>query len=178
MATRGNLRQVKALPEKVYTYQYVKLPDTEVPHDCHSLQCVDIGVEVSGPHAGVQKEIGKVFGETLGQCCYKNPFLSFQDVLYFSEEIFTWFVAGFTSMGGSIRPVGLITCSTICPRARASSYLAGVQRERRSGYSFLEFLKPERSVVQCGGQPEAKLDEGLLSRSIPPIHAHELGMVT
>ena len=41
----------------------------------------------------------------------------------------------------------------------------------------LELVDVERSVVDRGGQAEAKVDEGLLARGVAAVHAAHLGMV-
>jgi hypothetical protein len=79
------------------------------------------------------------------------------------------------STGGSIRPVGRMTCSAKTPPACSSSHAAGRGRDgdglRAHGVPFLEAQRP---VVHAGGQAEAVFGQRRLAAEVAAIHAADL----
>ena len=82
---------------------------------------------------------------------------------------------GRTSTGGSIRPVGRITCSVKTPPVCSISQGPGVA-ETYGGLRphRLPLLELERAVVEAGGQAEAVFGEGELAAVVAAVHAADL----
>ena len=82
---------------------------------------------------------------------------------------------GRTSIGGSIRPVGRMTCSTTTPPAFVSSYGPGVAETKTTCWTrCFPLLEVQRPVVERRRQAEAVRDEDLLARPVAGIHAADL----
>ncbi len=79
------------------------------------------------------------------------------------------------STGGSIRPVGRITCSTKTPPASFISQWLGVA-ETRDGLRphRVPFLEAQRPVVHARGQAEAVFGERRLAAEVAAEHAADL----
>ena len=87
----------------------------------------------------------------------------------------TWPCAGLTTISGSSRPVGRMSCSTTSPLG-----VLQLVRPRRRGDEQrladppLELRERERAVVERRRQPEPELDERLLARAVAVVHPAHL----
>src|SRR5580700_9615146 len=85
----------------------------------------------------------------------------------------TWVRAGRTSTGGSISPVGRITCSVNTPPDSLSSHGPGVA-ETHEVCGRIAFLEAQWAVVHARGQAEAVFGERRFAAEIAAIHAAKL----
>ena len=104
----------------------------------------------------------------------RSPFSTVSRISWIRSS--TCSLAGRTSIGGSIRPVGRMICSTTTPCGlvqfvvgRGGRDIDGLQALR------LELLEGQRPVVQGRGQAEAIVDQGLLARAVAAVHGADLG---
>ncbi len=83
--------------------------------------------------------------------------------------------AGRTSTGGSIKPVGRMTCSTKTPPDSLSSQGPGVAETPNALWAHcVPFLEAQRPVVHAGGQAEAIFRKCRLAAEVATEHATEL----
>ena len=169
-------RNVEALAQQVDADQRVERAEPQVADDLDALQRVDVGVHVAHADALLVQVFGQVLGHALGQHRDQRAIaLGARPARTSPTRSSTWVRAGRTSTGGSISPVGRITCSAntppACvdlPRARASPTRDGLRAHR------VPFLEAQRPVVHAGRQAEAVFGERRLAAEVAAEHAADL----
>ena len=117
-----DLGQVEPLAQQVDADQHVEVALAQVAQDLHALERLDVGVQVAHAHAEVVVVLGQVLGHALGErrdqhaLALRAPACGSR-----ASRSSTWPFTGRTSISGSIRPVGRMTCSTTTPPAFCSS---------------------------------------------------------
>ena len=118
---------VEAFAQQVDADQHVEGAEAEVADDLDALQRVDVGVHVAHAHALLVQVFGEVLGHALGEHGDQGAVAGLRAVSRISPSTSsTWVLAGRTSTGGSIRPVGRMTCSAKTPPACSISQPPGV----------------------------------------------------
>ena len=132
-------------------------------------------VHVAHADALLVQVFGEVLGHALGQHGDQRAVALCATCRTSPTRSSTCVRAGRISTGGSISPVGRITCSTNTPRASFISQWLGVaetaMRLRPHGVPFLEAQRP---VVHAGGQAEAVFGQRRLAAEVAAEHAAEL----
>ena len=169
------LGDVEALAQQVDADQHVVGAEPEVADDLDALQGLDVRVHVAHADTLLVHVLGEVLGHALGEHRDQGAVAFFDTPLTSSMRSSTWVRAGRTSVTGSTRPVGRITCSAKVPPVCSSSQLPGVaetyDRLRPHGVPLLE---AERAVVHARGQAEAVLGERGLAPVVAAEHAADL----
>ena len=173
---QGAFGDVEALAQQVDADQHVEGAEAQVADDLDALDRVDVGVHVAHPHAVLVQVFGEVLGHALGQHGDERAVAGLRLTSRISpSRSSTWARAGRTSTGGSMRPVGRITCSTKTPPGALHLPRAGRGRDvhglRPHGVPFLE---AQRAVVQAGGQAEAVFGQRRLAAEVAAVHAADL----
>ena len=153
-----------------------KAPSAQIANDLDALDGLDVGMQVAHAHAVLVQVFSEVFGHALGQHgdqrCGSRPR---RESRISPTRSSTWVLAGRTSTGGSIRPVGRMTCSAKTPPVCSISQPPGVAETqiglRPHGVPFLEAQRP---VVHAGGQAEAVFGKRRLAAEVAAVHAADL----
>ena len=117
---------VEALAQQVDADQHVERAQPQVADDLDALQRVDVGVHVAHADALLVHVLGQVLGHALGQHGDQRAVAGAATSRHSAIRSSTWVATGRISTGGSIRPVGRITCSTKTPPVRSISHGPGV----------------------------------------------------
>ena len=168
MATRRAFGDVEAFAQEVDADQHVEGAEAEVADDLDALEGVDVGVHVAHADALLVQVFGEVLGHALGEHGDEGAVALVASTWRISSTTSsTWVLAGRISTGGSMRPVGRMTCSAKTPPACSISQRAGgggdVDGLRAHGVPLLE---AERAVVHAGGQAEAVFGERRLAAEV------------
>ena len=167
---------VEALAQQVDADQHVERAEAQVAQDLDALQRVDVGVHVAHAHASLVQIFGQVLGHALGQHGDQRAVALARSSRGFRRRTSsTWVFAGRTSTGGSIRPVGRMTCSANTP---PDCFHLPAARRRRNGDGKrphgVPFLEAQRPVVHAGRQAEAVFGQRRLAAEVAAIHAADL----
>ena len=166
---------VEALAQKVDADQHVERAQPQVADDLDALQRVHVGVHVAHLQPLLVAVFGEVFRHTLGQRRHQHAIALFDDLAAFVDEVVhLGFRRAGLSTGGSISPVGRMTCSTKTPPVCCISHLPGVA-DTKVGLRphRVPLLEAKRPIVDAGRQAEAELGERGFARkspgNMPPI---------
>ena len=118
---------------------------------------------------------GEVLRHALGQRGDERAIARCATSRHFAHEIVDLLRAGRISTGGSMRPVGRMTCSTKTPPVCSISHFAGRRRDmHRLRPHRVPFLEAQGAVVEAGRQAEAVFGERRLAAEVAAIHAADL----
>ena len=118
---------VEALAQQVDADQHVEGAEAQVADDLDALQRLDVGMHVAHADAVLVQVFGQVLGHALGQHGDQRAIaLRARPARTSPSRSSTCVLAGRISTGGSIRPVGRMTCSAKTPPVRSISHAPGV----------------------------------------------------
>jgi hypothetical protein len=148
----------------------------QIADDLDALEGVDVGVHVAHPHAELVQIFGQILGHPLGQHRDQRAVAGLRRRGTSPSRSSTWDRAGRISItGGSMRPVGRITCSANTPPLSFHLPAGGVAETcDRLRTHRVPFLEAQGAVVEAGGQAEAVLGERRLAAEVAPVHAADL----
>ena len=170
----ADLRQIESLPEQVDAHDDVIDAQTKVPQHLAALQCIDLGVQVVRPHAGLPEEVGQLLGHALRKCRHQAALAPLGAQSNLVQQVV------YLSRGGPY-----VDCRVYqaCGADHLLDDLLAVLvlvRSRRRGDVYrlvdspLELAEVERPVIHRGGQPKAVVDEHLFARPVAPVHPSNL----
>ena len=167
---------VEPLAQQVDADQHVEGAEAQVADDLDALDRVDVGMHVAHAHAVLVQIFGQVLRHALGEHGDERAVaLCRRPRAPRREGRRPALRAGRISTGGSMSPVGRMTCSTKTPPVRSISQPPGVAetciglRPHR-----VPFLEAQRPVVHAGRQAEAVFGERRLAAEVAAIHAADL----
>ncbi len=171
---QGDLGQVEPLAQQVDPDQHVVLAEAQVADDLDPFQGVDLRVQVADLDPVLEQVVGQVLGHLLGQGRDQYPVAALGDALDLVHQVVD-LVAGLAQVDLGIddpgRPHDLLD---------DPGRLGPLEWPRRRRYHdqlrhpFEELAELEWPVVDRRGQAEAVVDQRLLARSIPLVHAADL----
>ncbi len=170
-----HLRQVEPLTQQVDPDQNVELAAAQRGDDGRAFERLDVAVQVTHPDAALHEVLRELLRHLLGEGRHQSPLAARADLADALEQVVHLPRAGRTSISGSSRPVGRISCSATTPPTRAE--LPGRRRGRDVdplADPGVELLEGERAVVESARQAEAELDQRLLAGAVAVVHAAHL----
>ena len=171
---QSDLRNIQTLSQQVDTYQYIEHIQTHIPDDLGTLQRINVRMQIFHPNTDFLHIIREILCHPLGQCGDQYLMMLCDLLVDLSDQVIDL----------SLYRAHLYfriqqTCGTndlLCPQQFMLLLIIG----RSGGYEHhlvdmrLEFLKVQRSIIQCRGQTETVVHQCLLSRAVPGIHTADL----
>ena len=158
-----HLRKIQSLPQEVYAYQNVKLPQAQVADYLHSLYCLDFRVHVPHPYAHAVKIFRQHLRHSLCKGSDQHPFPLGGGLLYLAQQIvhLSLYLAhlnlGIQQSCGAYHLLRHLA-------GPAQFILAGCSRYAYELiYPLLKLVKLQGSVVIGARYAEAVIHEGCLS---------------
>ena len=150
-------------------------PQAKVADDLDPFHGFDVRVEIAHPHPVLGEILGQVLGHPLGQHGDEDPLSHGGAAVDLSEHIVDLGDGGTHLHPGVHEPRGP---HELLHHPSGSLRLVGARGRRHEhclGRDGLELVEPERPVVERRGKSEAVAHQGLLARTVPPVHRAELG---
>ena len=119
-------RDIEPLAQQIDPDQHVIDAEPELADQLDPLQRLDVASACSGRGGRLVQIFGQVLGHPLGQRRHQRPIPLARGLLRFVDEIVDLVLDRLDLTGGSIRPVGRITCSENTPPVSFISYGPGV----------------------------------------------------
>ena len=124
---------------------------------------------------GLVHVLGEVLGHALGERGDQRAVAALGDLAHLVDQVVDLRLGRAHLTGGSIRPVGRITCSTKAPPVSLELPAAGRRRdERRLRAHGVPLLEAQRAIVHARGQAEAVFGQRRLAPVVAAEHAADL----
>jgi len=167
---QGDFGDVQPLPQEVDTDEHLDLTEAERPDEAVTLQRVGFVVHIGDVDAGFLEELCEVLGHALCERSDEDPFVlghrvdPFHQVVDLARRLGD-FDFRVDEVGGSN--------DLFDDLVALLAFVVGGRRGDEQGLAglLLELLEGERPVVVGGREPEAVLDEAVLSGLVPGVLA-------
>jgi hypothetical protein len=118
---QADLGQVEPLAQQVDADQHVVVPLPQLLEQLDAPDGVDLGVQVADPDAELEQVVGEVLDIFLVSVVTRTRSSFSARTRISCTRSSIWPLVGLTTISGSTRPVGRMTCSTTSLRTRLSS---------------------------------------------------------
>ena len=171
----AHLRQVQSFAEEVDTHQHVDRSVPQFPQDFHSIQRLDVGVDVAAFDAQAFEVLREFLGHSFGQCGHQDALVVGQRFPDLHHQIVDLVVTG-TNVNGRIeQPRG---ANHLLHHHAFGTFELEVRRGGAHVNGLVDdavkFLVGEGAVVQSGGQSKAMVDQIDLARPVATEHGANL----
>ncbi|EYU02606.1 hypothetical protein PA99_1389 [Pseudomonas aeruginosa PA99] len=169
-----HLGHVQAFAQQVDPHQHVERTGAQVADDLHSLDGIDVRVQVAHPHVVIAEIIGEVLGHALGQGSHQHPLVLGHPLADLREQVIhlghrrAYLDLRIDQPGGTHHllddPPGMFRLVG----ARGGGDEDGLRTHR------LPLFEAQRPVVQRRRQAETVFHQGLLARAVALEHRTDL----
>ena len=169
-----HLGHVQAFPQQVNADQYIEGAETQVADDLGALNGADVGMQVAHPYIVFLQVVRQVLGHTFGQGGYQHAFVNRHPFVNLGEHIVDLGLgrsnlhARIHEPRGSYQLFHGVIGSFDLEVTGRCRHVDSLRRQA------LEFVEPQRPIVQRRRQAKAKFDQCLLAGTIAFVHATEL----
>ena len=173
---QSHLRQVKTLTQEVYTNQHIEHAGTQILQNLHTLQRIDIGVDVAVADAHAVKIFRELLGHALRDGRHEHLLIALGTAVDLGNQVVDLTLRGAhlqrridqTRRADKLLDNNAFTLSQL-PVGRRGTDID------RVALQHLKLREGEGSVIFGGGEAEAVLHQILLAGAVATKHGMHLG---